>query len=107
MEVAYASFFSSCWSFVVRRAPLDWARVRRFSFASRTAAQWAAVASEIDAIILRQAANFHPPPSALADLQRRVRDQHRVKLGAAALGRMKTRSVAARESQARVRQVDT
>ena len=89
VEVAYASFFSSCWSFVVRKAPLDWARVRRFSFASRTAAQWAAVASEIDAIILRQAANFRPPPSALADLQRRVRNQHRIKLGAAALGRMK------------------
>ena len=73
----------------MRRAPLDWARVRRFSFASRTPEQWRAVASEIDAIILRLAARFRPPPSALADLQRRVRDQHRIKLSAAALGRKK------------------
>ena len=77
----------------MRRAPLDWARVRRFSFASRTPEQWRAVASEIDAIILRLAARFRPPPSALADLQRRVRDQHRMKL--TALGRKKKAKLSA------------
>mgnify|MGYP006265644395 CR=1 FL=1 len=80
VEVAYASFHTSSWSFVVRKAPLDWGRVRDFSFASRTAEQWAAIATQIDALVLRLAADFRPTPAALANLQSRIREQHEIKL---------------------------
>ena len=87
VEVAYVSFYSSCWSFVVRKTPLDWARVHDFSFASRTAEEWAAIAAEIDALILRHVAAFRPPPAAAADLQLRIRQQHQKRISVAALKR--------------------
>ena len=41
--------------------------------------QPATIATEIDTLVLRQAAAFRPTPAALADLQSRIREQHTIK----------------------------
>jgi hypothetical protein len=66
VEVAYLSFTSSPWSFVVRRAPLPWDKVTGYKGSAHyTAREWAEIDEQLNLLIRRFAREYQAPPGDL------------------------------------------
>ena len=76
LQVAYLSFSSSSWSFVVRR-PLQWSKVTAFSFSQHSAEQWRQINAQIVQTIETFAKRFMAPRTEVVWLLSMVRNVSR------------------------------